>query len=313
MAGSIGSWNFDITNGVLLNHELSAQILHAAYENTRAMDFVKTVPFGKNRGQSVTVPRVHAITEPDDASLEELGSIPEDTFSISGTSITVGEYARLLPYTSLEDELLVFDLEVELQDLLKEQLRLVLDTVAITTFKLAKIVYTPTAAETNNIATDGSPGATQAYDLDVWHVEEIIKYLIETLYAPPYDNDYVSICRYKTLLDIRRDSEWQTWHQYLSPEEKYNGEVGRLERCRFVETNHSKALQNTVSGAYAQALFFGKDAVHMAETTPPELRAGIPSDLGRKKVVGWYGVFGMNIKWETANPREARIVQVDSQ
>lgn len=315
-AGTIGNWKLDITDGVLKDHEISGEILHASYEKTRATDFVKTVPFGKNRGQSVTVPRVHAIAEPEDASLEELGSIPEDKYTISGTKITVAEYARTLPYTSLQEELLTFDLEVELQDLLREQMTLILDTLSITAFKLAKIYATATAADTVVWGTAGTPPGTAGSDLNMYVVEEIVKYLIENLYAPGYDDneDFVSIARYKSLLAIRRDSNWQTWHQYLSPEEKYNGEVGRVERCRFVETNHSKALKNIgASGVYAQALFFGKDAVAMAESTPPELRAGIPTDLGRKKVVGWYMVAGWNIRWETANPREARVVVVDSQ
>jgi N4-gp56 family major capsid protein len=312
-AGTIGNWNLDITDGVLKNHDISNEILHASYEKCRAMEFVKVVPFGKNRGQSVTVPRVHAITEPEDASLEELGSIPEDAFSISGTKITVAEYARVLPYTSLEEELLSFDLEVELQDLLREQMTLVLDTLSIAAFKLAKIYATMTNGTTISFATGGAPTAVAGSDLNVYTVEEVMKYLIETLYAPPYDEDYVCLARYRSLLAIRKDvTYWQPWHVYTDPESKYNGEVGRLERCRFVETNHSKALKNMgPAGAYTQAVFFGKDAVAMAETTPAELRAGIPSDLGRKKIVGWYMVAGWNIRWETANAREARVVMID--
>jgi N4-gp56 family major capsid protein len=311
-AGTIGNWALDITDGVLKDHDLSNEILHASYEKCVAMPFVKVVPFGKNRGQSVTVPRVHAITEPEDASLEELGSIPEDAFTISGTKITVAEYARTLPYTSLEEELLSFDLEVELQDLLREQMTLILDTLSIAAFKLAKVYATLTNSTTISFATGGAPTAVAGSELNVFGVEEIIKYMIETLYAPAYDEDYVCIARYKSLLGVRRDTAWDKWHTYTDPEAKYKGEVGRLERCRFVETNHSKALQNMgPASAYAEALFFGKDAVAMAESTPAELRAGIPSDLGRKKVVGWYMVAGWNIRWETANAREARVVVLD--
>ena len=198
--GTIGNWNLDITDGVLRNHDLSNEILHASYEKCRAIDFVKTVPFGKNRGMSVTVPRVHAITEPEDASLQELGSIPEDTFTISGTKITVAEYARTLPYTSLEEELLSFDLEVELQDLLREQMTLILDSLSIAAFKLAKIYATLTNATTISFATGGAPTAVAGSDLNMFGVEEIIKYLIETLYAPPYDEDFICIARYKSLM-----------------------------------------------------------------------------------------------------------------
>lgn len=313
MAG-IGTWTFDITDGVLRNNEISAEILRASYESTRVMEFVKTKPFGKHKGTSLTVPRVHAITEPTDATVAELGGIPEDVYSISAAQIVVGEMARTLPYTSLESDLLEFDLENELQDLLREQMALVFDTASVAAFKTAKIVYTPTGAATNTITTNGTPGALATTDLNVFHVEEIVKYLIETLFAPPYDgDDYMAICRYKSLLAIRRDVAWQTWHQYLSPEEKYAGEVGRLERVRFVETNHVAALANVGSGSIlGEALFFGKTPVYMAEAVTPELRAGIPTDLGRKKLVGWYGVLGWKQVWDTGNPREARVVAVRS-
>jgi len=310
---AIGTWTLDITDGVLKNHALSSEILRAAYESCRAMDFVKTVPFGKNKGESVTVPRIHAIAEPDDATLEELMSIPEDSYTITGTKITVAELARTLPYTSLQDELLVFDLENELQGLLREQIKLVLDSLAITAFKLAKNWVTPTSSTACSYGTGGVPPGTIGSDLNAYIVEEVIKFLVENLYAPPYDEDYVCLARYKGLLNMRRDPAatgltWQDWHKYTDPEAKYNGEMGRFERCRFIETNHSRALANV--GNYCQSIFFGKDAVAMAETVSPELRAGIPSDLGRKKLVGWYAILGMNIRWDTANPREARVVVV---
>ncbi len=308
----LGNWTFDITDGVLKNHDISSEMLTASYENTRAMEFVRTTPFGKNRGESATIPRIHAITEPDDATVSELGSIPEDSYTISGRKITVAEYARVLPYTSFAEELLVFDLEVELQDLLRTQLGLVMDTLTISTFKTAKVIYYPETASTGSFDTDGVASTTSGSDLNVFHVEQIVTHLIETLFAEPFDGgDYTALCRYKSLLSIRQDTEWEKWHQYLSPEEKYNGEVGRLERVRFVETNHKKALVDR-AGGLGQALFFGKNAVGFAESTTPELRAGIPTDLGRKKVVGWYGAMGWAIKWDTANPREAQIVRVDS-
>ena len=37
--------------------------------------------------------------------------------------------------------------------------------------------------------------------------------------------------------DMRSDSTWQNWHQYTTPEYLYRGEIGRVEGCRFVETD----------------------------------------------------------------------------
>jgi N4-gp56 family major capsid protein len=310
---ALGNWTIDIADGVLKNHELSGELLRASYESTRAMEFAQEKPFGKHRGESLSVPRIHAITEPDFADLDELGDIPEDSYSITHRTITVGELARSLPYTSLQEDLLVFDLGNELQDLLKEQMRLVLDTKTILEYQTSAIKAVLNGAASVLFTTNGVPGAAATNDVSVAHVELIVKYLIETLFAPPVvDDDYFALLRYRSLLNIRQDSAWKEWHVYLSPESKYNGEAGRLERVRFIETNHKKALPDVAAGAGARGLFFGKDSVMFAEAVTPELRAGIPTQLGRKKLVGWYGLIGWKLKWETGNPREARVVDISS-
>jgi len=91
------------------------------------------------------------------------------------------------------------------------------------------------------------------------------------------------------------------------------GEVGMIEKIRFVETNHANALGkvglNSVAG---ECVFFGDDAVALVEASTPELRAGIPGNFGRFKSVAWIGVLAMALIWNVANAGKAKVLHFGS-
>jgi len=130
---------------------------------------------------------VKNITEPTSADLDELMRIPEDDFDLSTKAITVRELGRAVFFTSLALDLSEFSLENPIQNKLKEQMRLVLDTKAATAFKRAQIKYVPTGAASNNIATNGTPATSATANMSFFHVEEIRDYMYDTLQVPPYE------------------------------------------------------------------------------------------------------------------------------
>jgi len=308
-------WTFDAPTGTFKQHALSRRLYEAALEKAVFMDHVRPIPgFGRKQGENVTLTRVANLTEPASAKLSEGVRIPEDDFSLTTTSITVSEYGRAVPYTSLADDLSFFDLENQIQRTLRDQMRLSLDTAAAAAWKAAKVKYVPTGLTANNITTNGTPGAVASQNLNVWHVEEIRDYLFDTLNCPPVDgDDYIAIFRTLGIRGLKRDPAWEEWHKYTDPAAKYNAEVGRLEGVRFIETNHADALAKKGTGSVlGEGVVFGQDAVAMAEVLTPELRAAIPGDFGRAKAVAWYGILEFGIIWDTGNQGEARIVHVTS-
>lgn len=310
-------WQFDAPSGVFKQHALSAAIYKAAVEDTKFMDFVKVVEgYGKKMGENVTLKRVASIAEPTSVVLSEGVRIPEDNLTLSTKGITVQEIGRAVPYTSFAEDLSVLDVDGTIQGELKRQMKLALDTLAADAFtgSNAKIKYAPTGLASNNIATTGTFGAAASANLNVWHVEQISDYLYDTLLADPYDgDDYIGIFRTLGIRGLKQDPDWEEWHKYTDPSVKFNGEVGRLENVRFVKTNHNKALGKVgTSSVLGEGVVFGKDAVAMAEVLVPELRAGIPADLGREKVVGWYGILAFDVIWDTGNAGQAKIVHVGS-
>lgn len=309
------TWSFDAPTGVYKSHAMSSKLRLAAVEQSVFMDFVRSEPgYGRGRGETLTITRMANITEPTTAVLSETERIPEDTFSLSTQSVTVQELGRAVPYTSLSDDLSEFDLENPIQRKLRQQMTLVLDTLASAAFQSGQIKYAPTGLTSRNIATAGTFGAAAVANLNVWHVEEIRDYLFDTLQTDTIDGDYVGIFRTLGLRGLKRDPTWEEWHKYTDPSAKFNNEIGRIERVRFVETNHANALGQVGTGSVlGEGVVFGDDCVVMAEAITPELRAGMPQDFGRSKAVAWYGVLAFDQIWDdSGNAGQARSVHVGS-
>lgn len=309
------TWTFDAPSGTYKSHAMSSRLWEASVEMSVFMDHIRPIDgFGRHTGETVTLVRVANITEPTSAALQEGIRIPEDEFDLTTRTITVQELGRAVPYTSLSLDLSAFDLENPIQRKLRDQMRLVLDTMAATAFKNTKIKYSLDSGTSATVAVNGTFGSTSAVNMNVFHVEEIRDYMFDTLRVPPLENDdYVAIFRTLGLRGIKRDDDWADWHRYTDPQAKFNGEVGRIEGIRFIETNHANALGKVGSNSVlGEGVVFGEDAVGMAEAMTPELRAAIPGDFGRSKAVAWYGILAFDTIWDTGNAGEAKIVHVGS-
>jgi N4-gp56 family major capsid protein len=309
------TWEFDAPSGVFKSHAMSKRMYMAALENTVFMDFVKPVDgYGRKMGDSVTLTRISTIAEPTSANLSEGNRIPEDTYSISTTSITVSEIGRAVPFTSFAEDLTFFDLENGIQRRLRDQMGLVMDTKAATAFKTAQVKYIPTGVSAGTFDTDGTASTSATANWNVYHVEETRDYLFDTLQTPTWEgDDYVAIFRTLGLRGIKRDPAWEEWHKYTDPQAKFNNEIGRIENIRHIETNHANALGKVgTNSVLGEGVVFGSDAIAMAEVLTPELRAESKGDFGRARAVAWYGILEFGIIWDTANAGQARIVHVGS-
>lgn len=58
--------------------------------------------------------------------------------------------------------------------------------------------------------------------------------------APKINGSYVGIIHPDVAFDLMNDPEWIDAHKYASPEELYNGEIGKIAGVRFVETTEAK-------------------------------------------------------------------------
>ena len=314
------SWVVDAPSGVYKNHDLSSKLRMASIKEAKFMQFVKPEEgYGKKKGENVTITRVSNVTVPSDDSLTELVRIPEDTLSLSTQAIAVVERGRSIPYTSLAVDLSAFDIQNAIQKKLKDQMKLRMDISAAAAFKAGKILAIPTGISATTFETDGGASNTAASNMNVYHVESVRDYMFSTLNIAPYMNDdYVCIMITQAKRGLMSDPAWIDWKKYTDPDAKFNGEIGRLENIRFVETNHTSALADGLGTGdiMGEAVFFGEDPVSMAVAEDPHLRAedNVGHDFGRAKSVAWYGIYGFGQIWsDSANAGEARVVYFTSQ
>ena len=109
---------------------------------------------------------------------------------------------------------------------------------------------------------------------------------------------------------MRDDTNWMSSRYYAMPDDILNGEVGRYEDVRFIETTIMKqgALSGDVisydasldgTGASSvdlyQAVMFGENAYGLAYALQVELRDNGVLDFGRKRALAWYNIMGSDI------------------
>ena len=312
------TWANDAVTGVSKNHALSEKLREAAIAQAVITPFVDVESgYGKKKGESITITRVSNIAIPTNARLTEGQKMAEDTISMSSVAVTVSEWGRAVPFTSLAQDLSKFDPKNIIQKQLMRQMKLSLDQAAADSFTStsAKVKAIPTGVSALTMDTDGTASTAATVNLNMYHVEQIRDYLFTTLLCPPrVGDDYIAFVSTKAKRGVMSDPAWEDWKKYTDPSAKFNSEIGRMENCRFIEVNNTSALSGSIGtgSVLGEAVFFGEDAVAMAVAQDPELRVEYAKDFGREQAVAWYGILEFGVIWDTANAGEARIVHVTS-
>ena len=83
--------------------------------------------------------------------------------------------------------------------------------------------------------------------------------------VPTINGKYYAVVHPSVAYDLRKSEAWVEAHKYAHPEEIYNGEIGELHNCRFIEDVFAPVLGGTDyknnAGTRTYATYFlGKDA-----------------------------------------------------
>lgn len=82
--------------------------------------------------------------------------------------------------------------------------------------------------------------------------------------VPTIGGKYVAVIHNSVAEDLRLDKEWVEAHKYAATTEIFNGEIGELHGCRFIENPFAPVLKDTyknkASGATYATYLFGKDS-----------------------------------------------------
>ncbi len=80
--------------------------------------------------------------------------------------------------------------------------------------------------------------------------------------APKFDGRwYVAVIHPSVAYDLTSSAEWLEAHKYASATEIFQGEIGQIRGCRFIESTEAPIMEGGADGALVYAtLFFGKNA-----------------------------------------------------
>ena len=140
--------------------------------------------------------------------------------------------------------------------------------------------------------------------------------ILATNNAPKYQNLYwICFVHPHQSRDLRDDSAWINASNYGAPEQLFNGEIGRIDDTRFIETTlmcNGKAGESdpafkaelkkgassgdgTLAVDVFQSVIFGDAYYGIAWSLPVELRDNGVEDFGRKRSLAWYAIWGTGL------------------
>ena len=161
------------------------------------------------------------------------------SLTVTSKTATVAQYGDYIVQSDMLELTAIDNTIVEATRLLGDQAGRTLDTV--TREVLAggtNVLYCP------KIATDGTETAVTARaSLDatcLLNVKQVFRAaaILKAANAPKINGDYVAIIHPYVAYDLMMAAgdAWMDVHKYASPENIYNGEIGKLGGVRFVET-----------------------------------------------------------------------------
>lgn len=305
------SWTFDAPTGTYRNHALSSDIRRQAIETAQFMKFARPEPgYGKKRGESVTITRVLRL--PLANRVAETDRLPSGRPAIETKQVSVSQWGFKIPVTEFEKNLSHFDIMNPFQASLRDQIALTMDKMVADAFQRTLYKYVPTVAG-GTFSTNGTPAALSTRNLGIQDLRRIRDELNGTLKCPTYRGGrYVGILSTQAARGIKNDPEYKDWLAPNTSAPLMDGQLRDVEGFMLIESNHFSALDNSSgsSTVLGDAVFFGADAAGLVQVQAPEIRAGIPEELGTFQEVGWVGTLEAFLVWETASL--SRVIHVTS-
>lgn len=243
-------------------------------ENARAelyyAQFAKRQPLPANHGGTVEWRKWNTFEKA--VPLVE-GVIPEgQKFGVSAKTGSINQYGT---YTSISDrlELRAYDdvilgaTEEMGASAAESQETLIRDALLVNT----NVLYCDniTVATGAKVSTPTSPAEMEAADATASMLTPAMVNKAVTIMkknkVPRINGKYAAVIHPSVAHDLRQSKDWIEAHKYAAVTEIFNGEIGELHGCRFVEDVFAPVLTgegytNKAGGATYATYFFGKDS-----------------------------------------------------
>ena len=144
------------------------------------------------------------------------------------------------------------------------------------------------------VGGNATPSANHYLTVDA--IRRAVRFL-KVMNAPKINGYYAGIIHPDCSYDIMNDPKWVNVKTYSDPEGIYEGEIGRIEGVRFVETSEAKVFEGEGKDGrdVYSTLILGADAYGVTEITGGGLQhivkqlgsAGTADPLNQRATAGW--------------------------
>jgi N4-gp56 family major capsid protein len=306
---------FDGNTNVSADSGLSAEM--KTYYSDFLIDMAEPLLIHDQFGQKVNIPKNGGKT----IEFRKYNSLPKmltpltegvtpdgQKLSVSKIEATVSQYGG---YVELSDVLLLTAIDnnlVQATRVLGSQAGRTLDTVTREVITGGTSVqFANYQVESREELSGGSANESENHYLNVDAVRKAVRQL-KVMNAPKINGSYIGIIHPDCSHDLMSDPKWINVKTYSDPEGIYEGEIGKIEGVRFVETSEAKVFKKAgvdKSGesedgkrdVYA-TLVLGADAYGVTEVTGGGLQhivkqlgsAGTADPLDQRATAGWKAI-----------------------
>ena len=316
IAGAVGgNPNFSQLDNVVLD-VFSQEILFSAQPRLRFESIVqRRTELGRMPGHTITFLKYNSLQGNENLTeQDQISKVPMSTDTIPitvtehGLGVSVSEFLLRTSITNtLDDAAILLG-----QHYAKNRDKLIRDTLLGNT----ETLFARQKADRASLVS------ADTFDVDL--VRDLVEHLASKK-APKFDLDaYVTFIHPHQAKFLRKDSAWVNAQLYTNGENIKNGEIGRIEDVRFVETTQVQfvtqnsgtpsdidiysdgVLDKTMTPASPtlipaagvevyRSIAVGDYAVGMAEALPVEMRDDGVTDFGRQHSIAYYGIWGTGL------------------
>lgn len=263
--------------------------------------FGDSYPIPKNNGKTIEFRKYESLPKATEPLTE--GVTPEgQTMTVSTITAEVHQYGGWVALTDMLNLTAIDNNIVQATSLLASQGGRTMDTIVRDVLQGGtNVIYAPKVADGVETAVTSRADLDTTAQLTVDLIDQAVAQL-KVQNADPIGasgGSYVCIIHPYAAYDLKKDPAWVEAHKYASPEEIFEGEIGKINNVRFVETSEAKIW--TGSGCPAGLAVFGTLVLgaHAYATTELEgggmqhivKQQGYGDDpLNQRSSVGWKAV-----------------------
>lgn len=247
----------------------------------------------------------------DDSSIGEASTIDATNLATTTVAIAVSEQAKAVAMTEFLLRTSFLNVMENASTLLGMHYARTRDSmIRRSLMSGANVKY----SQKGGLATSRANLVAGSY-FDVNLIRDAVEFLA-TNKAPKFGLDaYVCFVHPHQARYLRADSAWINAAAYAAPEQLLNGEIGRIEDVRFIETTQVAYIPSGTQDIFADgvdttantsvaansntdtylSIIVGDYAVGIAQALPVEMRDNGVQDYGRKHSLAYYGIYGSGL------------------